>query len=159
MKHGPIFIRYLYMDWIVECPNEFKFHLKISFLARNWTWMRRATRLCHKMKLGPTKALWKDTFRGIEPKTVAIVALLCLTIWYILGHWDIKGWFPSYLSSQKLICFPLFRINFPRFKKVSLAFIKPNQKCQSSGLYVSLLIEDTYKDTFYVTTITISRPR
>jgi hypothetical protein len=33
-----------------------------------------------------TKALQNEKFKGIVPKTVATVALFCLTIWYRVGY-------------------------------------------------------------------------
>jgi hypothetical protein len=91
----------------------------------------RATRLCQRVRLLPTNPLRKDIFRGIVLKIDAIEMCFFLVIEKREGNLSLRVKLSIHLSSQNLIFCPLPSWNWPRFRKDSLTFNNPLQKCES----------------------------
>jgi hypothetical protein len=98
------------------------------------------TKSFHKTRLLSFRNLQKETLKGTILRTLSTVALFLLTRLYRTGYWCWKEMLPSYQSFQNLICFPLFKWNVPWLRKISLALIRPAQKCESSGFLSTLSI-------------------
>jgi len=110
-------INVLYMDRTVKWPFCVRDKKKISLWSVNWTFAILATKLCQACKLLPTKDLRKATFKGVDRRTVATVALLFHTMLYRDGYWYLKGVLSSQASSQNLVCDPSPTLNLPILKR------------------------------------------
>ena len=77
----------------------------------------------------------KEIFEGMELKTVAMKICFFLAMLYREGYCWLRVKLPSHLSSQNLMFSPLFSWKLPKFRNLSLTFIKPDQNCESPGLF------------------------
>ena len=121
----PLLISTLYIELMVNILDWFKFHWKKSALSFKWTWLMRATKSCHKLRLWPIKDRQNDTLRGTWSKTDATVACFFRTILKRVEYCSLSVWLPNHLSSQKWILLPSFKWKDPKFRKVSLTFTRP----------------------------------
>jgi hypothetical protein len=109
-----------------------KFHRNLSGSPAEWPPDECVT---HSMlpgvaQKGPYRKKYQVFFC---PNTCLIMTNLCLTILYKLGYCTISGVAPSQVSSQNRTWEPSLTEKVPNWKKNSLAFITPLQKCESLG--------------------------
>ena len=121
----PLLISALYIELTVNVPDWVKFQWKTLALLFKWTWLMRATKSCHKLRLWPIKDRQNDTLRGTWSKTDATVACFFRTILKRVEYCSLSVWLPNHLSSQKWILLPSFKWKDPKFRKVSLTFTRP----------------------------------
>ena len=121
------------MDLTKKLPFRCNFHRKVSGSSDSWMSSRRVSNSFHAVRRVPKRSLRKEISGFSCPNTCLIVTNLCLTIRYKLGYCTISGVFPSQVSSQKRTWPPSLTKKVPNWKKNSLAFVTPLQKCESPG--------------------------
>jgi hypothetical protein len=107
-----------------------------SHWSSNCTNATFATNSFHLCSFSPTNALLNVMFSGADLKTWAIYMCFFLAMLYKDEYSSLRVKFPNHLSSQNLICSPLWILKVEDSRKWTLAFIRPDQKCESPGFQV-----------------------
>jgi hypothetical protein len=134
----PLFIKARYIEWTVNWPCWYRFHL-IASSSLSCIHTMLNTNSYHILILLLFKVLRKEMFRGLVLRTESTISLFLLTILYNDGYLSQSDVFLIHKCSQNLIRTLSLNLD-SNLRKLSFTFIKPDQKCESPYFLTTLPI-------------------